>query len=313
MPLAQFICPDGQEVDVGQCLSQCRMAQRCLTLPTLIKIATSERPWDGHPSTTRLMNGTMLEYLRATIPYSIDPKSRSFALLGNDHHEKLAAASVGGAAVLAEVRQKDALVPGTPDVLEVDESIPGYHILTDYKTYGSYRVAKMLGIEKIQTISQTEVYKSSGKWGKAGTPKKITGFKIVPALGNTKDEQLQLNHYRVLLEAQGYPISKIQVQVTVRDGGLQAAMTRGVMDTIYLINIPMMTNYAVESYFERKRLLLVQAMDQKVIPQACNEDESWGGHRCQSYCEVAKHCIKGQVELLKKAQKERTGPQTIVG
>ncbi len=312
MPLAQFICPDGQEIDIGQCLNQCRMSRRCLTLPTLIKIATSERPWDGHPSTTRLMNGTMLEYLRATTAYAIDPKSRSFALLGNDHHEKLAAAATGGAAVLAEAPQRDAMVPGTPDVLEVDENRPGYHILTDYKTYGSYRVAKMLGIEKIQTMSATEVYKTSGKWGKAGTPKRITGFKINLELGDMDDEKLQLNHYRVLLESRGYPISRIQVQVTVRDGGLQAAISRGVSDTIYLIDIPLMEDFQVESYFERKRLALVQAMDLRVAPQVCNDGESWGGRRCQDYCEVAKNCPKGHVELIKKAQKVLPDQQNIV-
>ncbi len=301
MPLAQFICPDGQEIDIGQCLNKCRMTQRCLTLPTLIKIASSERPWDGHPSTTRLQNGTMLEFLRATTPYAIDPKSRSFALLGNDHHEKLAAMAQG-ASVLAEQHQPG-MVPGTPDLLEEDENRDGHFILTDYKTYGSYRVAKMLGMDKEHTFSTTETYKTSGKWGKAGSPKRINKFVIKPELADLEDEQLQLNHYRVLLETQGYPITKMQVQATVRDGGLQAARERGITGTIYLIDIPRMPDYQVESYFERKRIALVQAVTLGIAPQVCNDKECWGGRRCQDYCEVASSCPKGRIELAKRQQK----------
>lgn len=301
MPLAQFICPDDQKIDIGQCLNKCRMAQRCLTLPTLIKIASSERPWDGHPSTTRLQNGTMLEFLRATTPYAIDPKSRSFALLGNDHHEKLAAMAQG-ASVLAEQHQPG-MVPGTPDLLEEDENLDGHFILTDYKTYGSYRVAKMLGMDKEHTLSTTEIYKTSGKWGKAGSPKRINKFVVKPELADLEDEQLQLNHYRVLLETQGYPITKMQVQATVRDGGLQASRERGITGTIYLIDIPRMPDYQVESYFERKRIALVQAVTSGIAPQVCNDKECWGGRRCQDYCEVASSCTKGRIELAKKQQK----------
>jgi len=305
MPLTQFICPDKQEVDIGQCLNKCRMTQRCLTLPTLINIVASERPWDGHPSTTRLQNGTMLEFLKATTPYAIDPKSRSFALLGNNHHDKLAAFAQG-ASVLAEAPQPG-MVPGTPDILEEDENSDGHFILTDYKTYGSYRVVKMLGLEKTYSFSETEVYKSSGKWGKAGSPKRVASFNINPLLADLEDEQLQLNHYRILLEAQGYPITQMRVQATVRDGGLQAARERGITGTIYLIDIPRLPDYQVESYFERKRVALVQAVTSGMAPKVCNDKECWGGRRCQDYCEVASSCPKGEIELGKKRQKNSSG------
>ena len=159
-------------------------------------------------------------------------------------------------------------------------------------------------MDKTYSHSKTEVYKSSGKWGKAGTPKRITSWTAKPELSETEDEQLQLNHYRVLLESQGYtPINKMRVQATVRDGGLKAAMERGVTNTIYLIDIPRMEDYQVESFFERKRIALVHAVTSGIAPAVCDAKESWGGRRCQDYCEVAPNCPKGKAELIKKAQK----------
>ena len=55
MPATKFQCPDGAEIAIGNCLATCRLGRRCLTLPTLIKIASGERPWTGTPSTTMLL------------------------------------------------------------------------------------------------------------------------------------------------------------------------------------------------------------------------------------------------------------------
>ena len=78
MPATKFICPDGEEITIGECLNKCRMAYRCLTVPTLLTIALSERPWDGTTSTTKLLNGTMYEYLKVVEEYAIKPKGRAF-------------------------------------------------------------------------------------------------------------------------------------------------------------------------------------------------------------------------------------------
>ena len=90
MPLAWFRCPDGSLVNVEDCLGEpgCRMGQRCLTQPTLQFIAR-DRKWTGIPSTTQLLNGTMLEFLKITQPYAVDPQNRAFALLGSIHHQRL--------------------------------------------------------------------------------------------------------------------------------------------------------------------------------------------------------------------------------
>jgi len=64
------------------------MEERCLTLPTLTLIS-EEREWNGIASTTQLLNGTMMEFLKLTQPYVVDPDKRAFMLAGTKHHASL--------------------------------------------------------------------------------------------------------------------------------------------------------------------------------------------------------------------------------
>jgi hypothetical protein len=305
MPLTHFICPDGERIDIGSCLQHCRMGRRCLTLPTLLAIVIGERPWEGKPSITRLINGTMLEFLKNTVGYASEPRSRAYALLGNDHHRRLALLAEGNV-TLAEQRQGTAIT-GVPDVLEQDEQEPGVYVLTDYKTFGSYRVAKMLGMRKRQEQHPTEVYRSSGRWGAAGSPKKVNVFYRDENFVDMWEEELQLNGYRLLLQEQGYPISRMQIQVTVRDGGLQVARERGITEAIYVVDVKRLPDEQVFNIFEGKRQQLEQAMLLGKWDVPCNDRESWEGRRCQDYCEVAECCSKGKIELQKKVEKANRG------
>ena len=293
MPATQFICPDNYKVDIGTCLAGCRMGRRCLTLPTLITLAASERPWNGKPSTTMMLNGPMVEYLKTKYEYAINPRERAYALLGSEHHERLAAISGDW---IAEQRVGGAQT-GTPDLVEPDELIPGGHILTDYKTYGSFRVAKMLGLTKKTRKHPTEVYKSSGKWGKRGDPKTVTYFEIDPNLIDQNSEELQLNHYRTLLEAQGLTITHMQIQVTVRDGGLQIARQRGVDAPIYLIPIRRLDDTYIQDYFQSRGNAIIEAISEDKEPRLCNEEESWDKRKCKDYCDVASLCQQGKAVL----------------
>lgn len=293
MPATQFRCTDGQTISIGECLQSCRMGRRCLTLPTLIKIASSERPYAGIPSTTRLLNGAMLEYLKATTTYTISPKDRAYSLLGTEHHAQLAQFQ---GSWLAEKRQGTEIT-GTPDVIEPDELTPGQFILTDYKTYGSYRVQKCLGLISKKKKSTTERYVKSGRWGKAGDFKNITTWHIDPTKADTHDEQLQLNHYRLLLEEAGYKISYMQLQVTVRDGGVQIARERGVTDSIYLIPIPFLPDDNVKQIFTAAKEKLDGYINGTRSIMPCNSEESWNLRRCEDYCEVADNCPQGRAVL----------------
>jgi len=77
MSMEWFKCPDGEVVPIKDCLIKCRMDERCLTLPTLALIS-EEREWKGIPSTTQLLNGTMMDFLKLTPPYVVDPDKRAF-------------------------------------------------------------------------------------------------------------------------------------------------------------------------------------------------------------------------------------------
>jgi hypothetical protein len=302
MPLTMFRCPDKETIPIPDCLNKCRMATRCLTKPTLMVIVGGQREWSGTPSTTQLLNGTMMEYLKITKDYAVDPKSRAFSLMGIDHHAKLAKP-------VGEWEAEKKLVgpiSGITDLLIPDEDKPGYHIIVDHKNFGSYRVAKVLGLEKSFRPHPTETYRTSGRWGKAGSPKSITIFTAKESAREYQQEQLQLNQYRVLAENAGYKISKLQLQVTVRDGGTQAAKSRGVMDNIYYpVDIPILPDTNTNGHFSAKYEALMSALETGNV-SVCTEEERWQDRRCENYCDVADVCEHGKRVKWLKEQKNGT-------
>lgn len=297
MPLSHFRCPDGETISAADCLAQCRMAERCVTKPTLTTILAGRREWNGKPSTTQLLNGTMMEYLKITHDYAVSPRSLAYSLLGSTHHAKLAAGYIYD----TEHSFNEGEITGIVDLLEPDERSPGWHMLTDYKTYGSYRVAKILGV-RYRLEPSGELYKRSGPWGKAGTPAKRKVFYQDPDSKDDWPERMQLNFYRILAERAGYKISSMRLQITVRDGGVKQAAERGVTEPIYYpVYIDRMHDDDVLQYFEVKRQALLASLNTGVPPQPCNDDEAWGGRRCRDYCEVAEFCPRGRAEKAKGA------------
>jgi len=285
MPLTWLKCPDTQLITVDDCLAKCRMGRRCLTLPTLKEI-TSEREWKGEPSTTQLINGTMMEFLKLTQPYTIDPDDRAFALLGTRHHQKLEAQS-GPLAELA--------LSGDRDIIDLLECEEGAWTLTDYKTWGSYRVAKALGMVQVgkRPDPNGEVYKTSGKWGKAGDVKTVPVFQP-SGPKDMKDTELQLNHYRVMLKDKfNILIDRMQIQITVRDGGLAVATGRGITRNTYMLDVDKLDDGAVTEFFSNKKEQLLRALRLNEWTEPCTDWECWDGTRCKGYCDVAVVCPKG--------------------
>jgi hypothetical protein len=299
MPLTKFRCPDKVEIAISDCLVKCRMADRCLTKPTLLAIIGGQREWGGTPSTTQLLSPTMIEFLKITQEYAIEPRSRAFALMGIDHHAKLAK-PIGD----WEAEKKlEGPITGITDLLIPDEDNPGYHLLVDHKNFGSYRVAKVLGLVKSTKPHPTEVYKSSGRWGKAGSPKRVTVFTPDEEAREYQQEQLQLNNYRLMAEKAGYKISKLQLQITVRDGGTQAARSRGVMENVYYpVDIPILQDTDTEVNFSSRYTLLMTALQTGQV-ELCTPEERWDDRRCESYCDVAELCSHGKQVKWMKEQK----------
>ncbi|KKN53807.1 hypothetical protein LCGC14_0599000 [marine sediment metagenome] len=285
-----FKCPDNQVITVKDCLSRCQLGERCLTLPTLALMA-QEREWKGIPSTTQLLNGTMYEFLKLTQPYVVDPNDRAFMLAGIKHHEEL------------NIKAKELGLPSEiplnidRDIFDLLEPENGSFNLTDYKLWGSYRVVKALGLVEVgkKPDPSGAVYKTPGKWGKAGEPKMVSVFQPMLQEVDLFNEELQLNRYRIMLEELGIAISKMQLQVTVRDGGLAIASGRGLTRNIYRIPISRLNDSKVSTYFAGKIEALEEALRNKAWTIPCNDRECWEGARCKRYCEVAMYCPKGML------------------
>lgn len=265
MPLRFFDCPDNVRREIKTCLEKCPRPQgRCLSLPTLHDIGWN-RPFRGKFSTTQLLNPTRMEYLKITKDYSVTPSERAFALLGTRHHHKLESVAKKIAGLDAE-RFLDGDDTGTLDLIEPDEMHEGYWHLYDYKTWGSYSVAKHMGLMK-----------NGGDYER-------------------RQVELQLNNYRIKIERMGFPISRLTVQCTVRDGGTRTARENNVDWKLDTIPVARLDDKVVLDYFERKRELLYEALGDDALPILCDYHERWNGRRCKgSLCEVHEFCPQGRM------------------
>ena len=284
--------PNGVEVGCIRCGSAGKVQNRCEPLPYL-HLAAAEREWTGTPSTTQLLNGTMMSFLKITKPYAIDPDGMAFAIHGTLAHTQLEEK----ARELGMVAEVSATLDGR-NVADLIEKDNGDVILTDYKTWGSFRVAKALGIVEAgkKPDPSGEVYKSSGKWGKAGSPKMVSVFQQVSSESDNYEAELQLNRYRIMLAKLEINITRMRVHAIVRDGGLAVAKSRGVDRNTYLIPIKEWDNNIVEAYFEKKETDLKAALKLGDWHESCDNRECWDGVRCREYCEVAIYCPKGIIE-----------------
>ena len=294
--LKSFKCLDGEQRLVSDCLGKpCPCGDnRCLSLPTLIAVSR-QRTWTGKPSTTQCINGIRHEFLKLTHDFAIDPKSKAFALLGSQHHDRLAIVAQRIEALAEEQVGDDEDVSGILDLLTLDEHSPvESYILWDYKTSGSFKIAKALGlVGKKEPNPSGEVYKSSGKWGKAGDVKMITVYTQDPTQIDMRDWELQLNKYRLDIEHIGFPVSRMYIQATIRDGGTFIAENRGLPETIYLIPVRRIADAEVSDYFRIKANALVHAMTTGELPPPCSKEECWDSVRCARFCEVWQHCDVG--------------------
>jgi len=292
MPLKGFICPDGEGITVDDCLKEggCRRGDRCASR-TYLHMASSERPWTGTPSTTQLINGTMLAYQRIVQEYSLTPDSRAFRLHGTMVHAKLTTDDE-----LSLIEEKlDGAGTEVTGIFDIYEEENGVRKLIDTKSSGSYKVMKALGYYQESVPSGGE-YKSGPRKGQPRTKK----------VQRQSDEyvdrwewELQLNMYRIQLERLGFPVDRLQIQCIPRDGGTYIAKSRGVVRNVYLFDINFLPDEQVLEYFKRKRRALLYAL-RYGWTKPCTGKENWDGIRCARFCEVAQFCPLGKYLLEEK-------------
>ncbi|KKN44533.1 hypothetical protein LCGC14_0692130 [marine sediment metagenome] len=259
-PLVNFICPDKEIRSISECLVQCpRPEGRCLSLPTLHTVGKG-RKWKGKTSTTQDLNPTRMEYLQITKPYGIDPFSMAFALLGTRHHGRLEEVAKKLEGLKAELKVAGE-VTGIIDLLEPINGKDEYRLI-DYKTFGSYAVAKQMNI------------KEGGEYDR---------LKLA----------LQTNNYRIMASDLGFNITELWCQITVRDGNTQSAHQNGIHFNLIMLPVKILDDEYVREYFLTKSFALVSAVEKGVMPELCDFQERWNGRRCKGYCSVSKFCPEG--------------------
>lgn len=237
-----------------------------MSLPTLHEIGWT-REWGGIPSTTQLLNPTRMEYLKVKCDYAIDPFESAFRLLGTRHHQRLEAVAKRIEGLIAEKKMgadEVARHSGILDLLEPDELQDGFWKLIDYKTWGSFSVAKIMGRSE------------NGEYDR-------------------RQAELQLNDYRIKAKRLGFPVSRIFVQCTIRDGGTWVARKNEVPEKLSLIPIARLDDKLVEDYFAHKGKILLAALEINMLPPMCDYDGRWGNRRCKGFCSVFKFCPEGRM------------------
>jgi hypothetical protein len=284
MPAVGFIYPNGDKVSFDDVKKgKVDVEKMGMTLPTLMEMS-KERDVNRKPSTTELLIGTCEAYLKRREEYYINPQDRAFSLAGTMHHARLEQHSDDRH--LLEEELEGFNITGIVDLYDKETNT-----LIDYKNTGSYKCSQLLGMtyNKIPCPSGAK-YKSSGKWGKKGSPKMVKNWYRDEGLADYGDWGWQLNWYRYLLERKGQEVDKMYIQVTLRDGGIIVARERGLDRNIYLIEIPKYDDEVLEYKFLSARDKLVKALECDNLPEKCTTEQTWNGRKCEAFCEVRHLC-----------------------
>jgi hypothetical protein len=281
MPWTQFECPDSEKILIEKCLASCRMGGRCVSKPTLMMMS-KRREWKGKISATQGLNGTRMEYLKITQPFSERPTDRAFALLGTFHHIKMQGVTVPES--LTEEWMEDEAGTGMFDCYDAEEKA-----LYDFKTCGCFKINRALGKVKQEEIDPgAEPYKSGPRKGQPRT-------RTVWSMGEPDifEWQMQLSRYAWMIRDAGFEVERAFVQATARDFNAQNAKQYALDRQIYIIPIDILSRETVVPYYIEKQDALLSALAEKKIPPPCNDRETWSGRRCAGYCSVWSYCEIG--------------------
>ena len=114
MPAKRFICPNGDEINMYECLLRCPQGTRCMFLPTLRAVATSLERNLTKPSVTELLSGTRELYLKKITEYAVNPQKQLYALHGSAVHTITERHTSGN--MLSEERLKNTTTTGQFDL-----------------------------------------------------------------------------------------------------------------------------------------------------------------------------------------------------
>lgn len=272
------------------CLKKCRIperfdADRCLSHRTL-KAISEQRKWTGKPSATQLLSGTREEYLKLTKEYAIDPQGSAFAIFGTGCHAFLEG-YLENEKMIVEKRLTD---PTGTYTGQFDCYDGKRKILYDVKTYGSFKTAHAMGLEK----HKEPILDENGVQKKYRNGKKMFRTYYTRGHRDVHDVAIQLNAYRMMVENMGYPVEDMQVEIFTRDAGTFSARDRGVNTNMQLIRINKISDKWIQRYMLTKAKRLTDALESDTLPPPCSYRETWGGRKCESFCAVWEFCDVGR-------------------
>ena len=300
MPAHAFICPNGNQIAIEDCLNQCPQPVRCMFLPTLRSVAASLNRNLTGASVTELIAGTRETYLKKMTKYAVEPQSVLYALHGSAVHTMHEQHTNGN--MLSEIRLKDAITSGKFDlygqILDEDEGVLG-----DLKVTSSYKIMKALGRYKVD-VPTGQYYVSGQKKGQMKYKKELRD----DGVRGVGDWAIQLNYYRILLEQQGLAVNRMVIQALCRDSSLRMAAERGIDQAVYLIPIRRISDSWIQRYMQKKAQNLQEALAEKRLPPRCSSKERWHDRKCKDYCQVAEYCPYGKVLKIANSEAKQERP-----
>jgi hypothetical protein len=297
---------DGERIEVEEALRTGKLNYRYPK--AYLEVVADRRDWKGKPSVTQLIKGTREAFLEIIVPYAVDPDDAAFMFHGSMTHSQLEDASVAEED-LPEIAMMDFDITGIADMVEQQPN--GENWLIDYKTWGSFAVAKNIGIVKkkrpmYDADGNPVLYKRNGKGYKAGEHRQEDYFEVDPEQADNRDVALQLNMYKILLErTRGIQIDKLRVFCIIRDGGTHTARSYGITTRTGFIEIPTLPAEKILSWFKHRAELLIEAVNgyhemqkeagkEKALiewtPNLCSRHERWDNRKCEKYCSVRIRC-----------------------
>lgn len=255
-----------------------------MILPTLRAVAASLNRGLAGFTVTELLEGTRAAYLKKTADYSVDPQARLTALLGTGLHAALEGHAYGD--ISSEVRLYGEYCSGKYDlygaVLDEDDAV-----LADIKTVNAAKLSRALGFYKADVPCTGDYFKSGPRKGQQKTKKEWR----TDGVHHIIDWAVQLNAYRILLEAEGQPVSRMVVQAIVRDWGARATSEQNLDRAAYIISVPKISDRWISRYLGFKAVMLEMALKHGITPSPCRPRERWSGDRkCLEFCDVADYC-----------------------
>ena len=282
MPMTKFVCSDGEECLISDCLKECRLEERCMCLPALMS-AGRQHFSNGKFSVTTLIKPTRQVFLETKYDFAIKPLNTIASMIGTSSHSLMEHNCPVG--FLAEARFDSDIASGSPDAVDLKNGV-----LWDFKFFNSFRIATLLGYRP--------KWKLVGKYVRGVNKGKDKWQQVFEAGGvrDVMDIAKQLSYYKVLLEEHNIKINKINASVFIRSGLDKTAKSYGLTKVNYTVPIFPIHTSLIKKYFQMKYDRLTKALKTDTMPKVCSKKDRWDNsksypdRRCQDFCSVNLFC-----------------------